>query len=138
MSWGRVGRLASGMGGRKPREMTGGRGLVEMAMERGIAPGEATLVDEALEAADEVLAQRLGMGLITGIAVINPASQGTRLACRAAAGSVLPGTRLPLVERPDRRRCLIQEYRGFGRGEEQRVTVLGEPAAAPAQLTGGA
>src|SRR5690242_10717537 len=81
------------------RETPFGGGLVEVPMERGIAPGKAFFVDQALEPTDEDLAQSCGIGLIRGITVIDPAPQGAGPPRGATAGRVLPGTRLARVER---------------------------------------
>src|SRR3954467_11910858 len=95
--------LGAGVAAREPAV---GRGPREMAVERGIVPRQAMLVDQALEPADERLAQRLGVPLVRGVAVVASAAQRPGRTCDAAAGRVLPGAGRPPVERPDRGRGL--------------------------------
>src|SRR3954451_10854884 len=95
------------------REPAVGRGPREMAVERGIVPRQAMLVDQALEAADERLAQRLGVPLVRGGAVVHAAAERPGRTGGAAAVLVLPGAGRPPVERPDRGRGLVQQRLGL-------------------------
>jgi len=89
-----------------------------MAMQGGIVPGEAEVVNQALQSGDRRLGDLRKLGLISWVAEVDPATHRTGVAGGTSSLEVLPRAGLPLVERPAGRRCVGQEQGDLGcRGE---------------------
>src|SRR5437588_481137 len=102
--------------------------VVEEAVQRGVAPSGAVLVGQALEAAQVLFADPAAGFLVGGVAVVDTAAQGARLA---------GGAEVARLERAEVRRGRPLIGRGRGQqdvglqaADEEGVAVLLEAAAA--------
>ncbi len=102
-------------------------------MQRGVVPGQIVPVRECLESGDELLRKLMGGGLIRRIAVVHAASQRPAVAGRAMPRLILPGTRSPLDRAARGRAGDLDQELDLRAGDKQRMTVLLESAAPPAQ-----
>jgi len=121
--------------GQVDRESSPDTFCFEVVMQGGVVPRQTVDLGELLEPADEPFRDLLAGMLIRGVAEINTAAERARIACRAAPCLILPGARFAPIERAVRWGCLIEEEPDFGGRNEERVSVLLEPAAAAGELT---
>ena len=119
---------------RRARQPSVGRGALQVMVQRGVIPGQTVLVHQSLEASEELFRQRGGVGCVTGIAKIDPASQRSSVPSRTTARVVLPRTGFTLVQRSRGRWRFGKQKGGLGFRKEQRMVILRESAAATAQL----
>jgi len=93
------------------------------------------ILGRSFEAADEPFRQLAAGILVRRVAVVNTAPERTRIPCGAAPVVILPGASLAPIERALGPGCRAQQEVDFGGRDEERVSVLLEPAAAAAQFT---
>jgi hypothetical protein len=90
-------------------------------------------VDELFEARDVPLDKCLTALQKRFVTKVDAAAERPGVACGAASSAILPGTGFPVIELTGWRRGLRQQECGLGRGNEERVAILGEPTAATAE-----
>ena len=97
----------------------------EVAMQRGIVPGQAVLSVSCFEPGDEAFRQLVRRTRsIRWVAVIDAAPQRPALARRAVPACILPGAGLASIERPLRLRAPSEQELDLGGRDEERVPVL--------------